>query len=55
MSKNKEKERFMARPIERHTTAAWANIKETKPVSNVTIPNEVQVRNAKEHVDTNEK
>lgn len=45
----------MAMPVEKHDTAAWANIEETKPVSNVTIPNEIQVRNAKEHVDTNEK
>ena len=55
MSMNKAKEHFMARPIERHTTAAWADIAEIKPVSNVTIPCGFKVRNAKEHVDTNEK
>lgn len=55
MADNKFKERFMGMPIEKHDTAAWANIQETKPVSNVTIPSEIQVRNAKEHVDTNEK
>jgi hypothetical protein len=45
----------METPIENHETAAWANIEKMKPVSNVTIPNEIQVRNAKEYVDTNEK
>lgn len=42
-------------PIERHETAAWANIQETKPVSRVTVPSEREVRNAKEWVDTNQK
>ena len=55
MADNKYKEKNMATPVEKHDTAALANIKETKPVSNVTIPAETQVRNAKEHVDTNEK
>ena len=55
MAKNKAKEHSMREPIEKHTTAAWANIEETKPVSNVTIPSEEEVMNAKEWVDTNEK
>jgi hypothetical protein len=55
MAENKFKEKHMAMPIEKHDTAAWANIEKTKPDSQVTIPSEVQVRNAKEHVDTNEK
>lgn len=55
MAENKSKEKNMAKPIENHGSAAWANIEKTKPVSNVTIPSEVQVRNAKEHVDSNEK
>lgn len=55
MSENKTKEQFMAVPIEKHETAAWANIRETKPVSNVIIPDEIDVRNAKEWVDTNQK
>lgn len=55
MAENRHKERNMAMPIEKHNTAAWANIEETKPVSKVTVPSEIQVRNAKEHVDTNEK
>ncbi|MDK2800408.1 MAG: hypothetical protein PWP27_1670 [Clostridiales bacterium] len=55
MAENKFKQRFMAKPIENHSTAAWANIYKTKPVSNVTIPSELEVRNAKEWVDTNQK
>lgn len=42
-------------PIEKHDTAAWANITETRPVSNVSIPNEYETRNAKEWVDSNQK
>lgn len=55
MAKNKYKEKFMATPIEKHETAAWANFEEVKPVSGVGIPGEIDVRNAKEWVDTNEK
>lgn len=42
-------------PIEKHDTASWANIEEMKPVSNVYVPNEMEVINAKEWVDSNEK
>lgn len=55
MVKNKTKEHAMAVPIEKHDTAAWANIEKTKPVSNVAIPSETEVKNAKEWVDGNEK
>ncbi len=55
MADNKYKEKSMSIPIERHDTAAWANIESMKPVSNVTIPSDIQVTNAKEHVDNNEK
>ena len=55
MAKNRFKEQFMAMPVERHDTAAWANSAANKPVSNVNIPDEVQIRNAKEYVDTNQK
>lgn len=55
MAKNRFKETHMAVPIEKHTTAAWANIEAMKPVSNVTVPSEVDMRNAKEWVDTNQK
>jgi hypothetical protein len=49
------KEKFNTMPIEKHETAAWSNIKDTKPESNVAIPNEAEVINAKEYVDENEK
>jgi hypothetical protein len=55
MAENKYKEKSMKTPIENHNTAAWANVSEMKPVSNVTIPNEKEVRNAKEYVDSNQK
>lgn len=55
MAENTFKEKNMAVPIEKHDTAAWANIEKTKRVSKVTIPSETQVRNSKEHVDSNEK
>lgn len=42
-------------PIEKHTTAAWANIVETKPVSTVAVPGRKSVRNAKDYVDANQK
>jgi len=55
MAKNKHKEKHMAKPIENNDTAAWANTNEMKPLSQVSIPHEIQVRNAKEYVDTNQK
>jgi len=55
MAKNKSKEKNMAMPVENHLTAAWANIEGLKPVSRVAIPNEIEVKNAKEYVDTNQK
>jgi hypothetical protein len=55
MSKNKYKEKHMEIPIEKHDTAAWANQSNLKAVSKVNIPDEEQVRNAKEYVDSNQK
>lgn len=55
MSETRNKEKFTKIPIENHVTAAWANIEDTKPISNVSLPNEIEVRNAKEWVDTNQK
>ena len=55
MSKNKFKQKNMAIPIENHQTAAWANIKNLKRVSKVYIPNEMEIRNAKDWVDNNHK
>jgi hypothetical protein len=55
MAKNKSKQKRMATPVESHQTAAWANANKFKPVSQVNIPDEIQVRNAKEYVDSNQK
>ena len=54
MAENKFKECFMPLPVEKHNTAAWANIRQTKPVSRVSIPGEMDMENAKEWVDTNQ-
>lgn len=54
MAENKSKEKFLANPIERHDTAAWrGHIESVKPESNVPIPSEESVHNAKEWVDSN--
>jgi hypothetical protein len=51
----KKKNSFMALPIENHQTAAWMeNWKGVKPESQVLIPTEYDVRNAKEWVDSNQ-
>ncbi|MGI6120030.1 MAG: CDIF630_02480 family spore surface protein [Desulfosporosinus sp.] len=52
---NQNNQESKLRPIEQHTTAAWANIEKLKDVSNVTIPSEIEVYNAKEWVDSNQK
>ncbi|WP_333859231.1 DUF3787 domain-containing protein [Clostridium sp.] len=53
MGKNKEKNKHSI--VENHQTASWANIYKTKPISKVPIPNKIEVENAKEWVDSNEK
>lgn len=42
-------------PIEQHDTAAWANTEYLKPVSQVSVPSEIETFNAKEWVDSNQK
>lgn len=49
------KRKTAQKPIENHKTAAWANIEETKEISNVAQPSFTQSKNAKEYVDENEK
>ncbi|MCM8711494.1 DUF3787 domain-containing protein [Clostridium sp. SYSU_GA19001] len=49
------KEKLVSVPIEKHDTASWANVGNTKPLSNVSIPDETEVMNAKEFVDSNQK
>lgn len=54
MAKNKSKEKFLAKPIEKHETAAWiGNTEKMKPESKVPIPSEESVEQAKKWVDTN--
>ncbi|NLN63976.1 MAG: DUF3787 domain-containing protein [Clostridiaceae bacterium] len=55
MSGNRKKEVFLQKPIERHDTASWADLKRNKPVSKVIVPMESGVINAKEYVDMNQK
>ncbi|HVI39889.1 MAG TPA: DUF3787 domain-containing protein [Anaerovoracaceae bacterium] len=55
MAENKYKEFHMRTPVENHATAAWANMDSLKDVSGVNIPDEMQVMNAKEYVDENQK
>jgi len=55
MAKNKYKVKCMGVPVECHDTAAWANVSSVKPVSKVNIPDEIQIMNAKEYVDSNQK
>lgn len=53
MTENRSKEK-LANPIERHDTAAWrGHIEKTKPESNVQIPSEEAVIEAREWVNTN--
>ncbi|WP_425448088.1 CDIF630_02480 family spore surface protein [Dethiothermospora halolimnae] len=55
MAKNRYKQRKMEIPIENHKTAAWANIEKIKRVSRVPIPSLLEVENAKEYVEENQK
>ncbi|MBC8061521.1 MAG: DUF3787 domain-containing protein [Clostridiaceae bacterium] len=55
MTKNKSKENNVKEPIEKHDTAAWANLSEEKPVSKVSVPSDFEVTNAKLWVDENKK
>lgn len=55
MADNKAKECNINIPVEKHDTAAWADIEKTKPISQVAVTSEIQAKNAKEWVDTNEK
>ncbi|HEX2986255.1 MAG TPA: DUF3787 domain-containing protein [Caproiciproducens sp.] len=52
---NSNKKSANKKPIENHKTAAWANVEKAKQVSNVAEPSNMQIANAKEYVDENEK
>ncbi|NLM04448.1 MAG: DUF3787 domain-containing protein [Clostridiales bacterium] len=53
MKNNKKK--YEPNPREKHTHASWRNIEKLKPESRVFIPNELEVINAKDYVDSNQK
>jgi len=55
MTKKPKKDYNLGVPVEKHDTAAWANIESRISHSRVTIPSIEQVINAKEHADENEK
>ena len=55
MKNHESRKDVIKQPIEKHNTAALADIKEKKPVSNVPMPSDFAVENAKDWVDTNEK
>ena len=55
MAKNIARSRNYREPIEKHDTAAWANIEKLKPESRVHLPSEEEVINAKEYVEDNQK
>ena len=55
MAQNKYKEFHMRTPVENQSTAAWANMDWVDEESGVNIPSEMQVINAKEFVDENQK
>lgn len=57
MDKSKKdcKSKNIPTPIERHDTAAWANIEKEKPISDITVPSDFNMHNAKDYVDVNEK
>ena len=52
---SKPKDKNQKKPVEQHDTAAWANTESRHEISKVNIPNDIQVRNAKAYVDSNEK
>lgn len=53
--KKKRAARIRDLPIEEHTTAAWANIEQEKPVSKVPIPSTQDMELAREWVNQNQK
>lgn len=55
MAESNFKNKELKTPIEKQETAAWADKEKRKTMSNVNIPSDMQVINAKEYVDDNEK
>ncbi|MTI49664.1 CDIF630_02480 family spore surface protein [Sporosalibacterium faouarense] len=55
MERNKFKDKMNEMPIENHRTSSLANIESLKRVSRVPIPSILEVQNAKEYVEVNQK
>lgn len=55
MNKDLSEKKPVRQPIEKHDTAAWADINENQPVSNVPMPSDFAVENARDWVNINEK
>ena len=52
---DKKKDKKKTAPVEKHNTAAWADSEQLKDISQVNIPSEADVLNAKEYVDSKQK
>ncbi|HBG02573.1 MAG TPA: DUF3787 domain-containing protein [Firmicutes bacterium] len=56
MTKERKKGRKVRdRPIEEHSTAAWANVERQKPMSKVPVPSTENMELAREWVNQNQK
>lgn len=55
MPKHNAKSTRKKKPIENHETASWANSESVKRDSGVNKPSEIEVGNAREYVDSNQK
>jgi hypothetical protein len=55
MAENRYKEKHMAVPIENYATAPLSNRERLQPRTGVNLPNESELRNAKDWVDANQK
>lgn len=55
MENKPTRDKYPGKPVERHISAAWAEISQSKPVSNVAIPSMEGIEDAKGYVDENEK
>lgn len=49
------KQKEIKKPVESHDTAAWADKENKKEASKVNIPDEMQIFNAKDYVEDNQK
>ncbi|AYD40750.1 DUF3787 domain-containing protein [Clostridium fermenticellae] len=55
MKEDNIRNNFKKKPIEKHDTAPLGDVYKQEPDSKVSIPSELDVENAKDFVDSNEK